>query len=196
MTMMEETMMNLKPGKRQQAGPEGDAARTPDFDDVYRRYMRPVYAFIAYRVNERATAEDITALVFEKAWRGFDGFDPRRASASTWIFTIARNCLSDHFRKAGRVNETPLDENTRRNSEHGVDPLDSLEAFELRRELHDALSGLAPNEREIVSLKFGAAMTNRDIARLLDISESNAGTILYRSLNKLKTMLEGGIKND
>ena len=188
--------MILKSRNRQLAGPAGDTVKTPDFDDVYRRYMRPVYAFIAYRIIERATAEDITALVFEKAWRGFDGFDPKRASASTWIFTVARNCLSDHFRKAGRADETLLDENRHQYGEQGNDPADDLEAFELRRELKEALSGLAPHECEIVSLKFGAAMTNRDIGKLLEISESNVGTILYRSLNKLKTMLEGGIKND
>ncbi|MFA6002004.1 MAG: sigma-70 family RNA polymerase sigma factor [Thermoleophilia bacterium] len=188
--------MILKSRKQKQAQAAQDTVIAPDFDDLYRRYMRPVYAFIAYRINERATAEDITAQVFEKAWRNFDGFDPRRASASTWIFTIARNCLSDHFRKAGRTNETILDENTLMSGERGNDPADDLESFELRREMNEALSGLSTHEGEIVSLKFGAAMTNRDIGKLLDISESNVGTILYRSLIKLKNRLEGGIKND
>lgn len=167
----------------------------PGFDGVYRAYLKPVYAFIAYRVGNRAIAEDITAQVFEKAWRAYSGFDPVKAAISTWLFTIARNSLTDHYRSAGRkTDEVELSENLDCGTE--ADPVPRLEALELRRELQAALTSLEPRELEIVSLKFGGALTNRDIGTLMQISESNVGTILYRSLKKLKIRLEGGIKND
>ena len=178
----------------------------PDFDAVYRRFLKPVYAYLAYRVDDRLLAEDLASQVFEKAWRGLDRFDSGKSSISTWLFTIARNCLTDHFRAQGNKPlevELPLDVETDGAGGQGAQmhrhlpDTDQVEhALELRGELRQALGGLGDREREIVSLKFGASMTNRKIAQLLDISESNVGTILYRSLNKMKTQLEGGIKND
>ncbi len=123
-------------------------------------------------------------------WRGLGSFDSRKSSLSTWLFTIARNCLTDYFRAQGNKPvevEMPSD----------FEPLsEAPRALDLRRDLRQALGGLGDREREIVSLKFGAAMTNRKIAQLLGISESNVGTILYRSLNKIKTQIEGGMQND
>ena len=199
MKTMEETVVTMKPGQEKPAKMRkeiADMPALPEFDAVYRRYLHPVYAFIAYRVSGQAIAEDITAQVFEKAWRSYAGFDPRRASASTWIFTIARNCLADHFRKSGRAQASVLYENTVDTAGVGSDPVAGLEALELSSELKTALDNLKAQEREIISLKFGASMTNRDIGKLLGISESSVGTTLYRSLRKLKTTLEGGIEND
>jgi len=186
--------MNLLRRHKQTAGAMA-ADITSQFDEVYRAYLRPVYAFVAFRVGNRAAAEDITAQVFEKAWRGYPRFDPRKAAISTWLFTIARNSLTDHYRSAGRkTDEVELPDDLGTGAES--DPVPRLEALELRRELNAALTSLEPRELEIVSLKFGGAMTNRDISTLLQISESNVGTILYRSLKKMKTRIEGGIKND
>ncbi len=180
----------------------GDTAADPavEFDEVYRRYIKPVYAFVAYGVGGRAAAEDVTSQVFEKAWRGYGGYDPGRASLATWLFTIARNCVTDHLRRSGRAPEsTELSEEIQTHpadSGFGSDPLPRLEAQELRLELRAALDSLDIRERDVVALKFGGSLNNREIAGLLDLSESNVGTILYRSLRKMKTHLEGGIKND
>jgi len=196
MATMEETGISMKrlirhnrPGSRAADG------QMSAFDALYRRYLKPVYAFVCYRVEGRAAAEDVTSQIFEKAWRGFPEFDAGRAEASTWLFTIARNCLTDHYRsRARKPAEVELD------GEAGTgaptDPEPMLEALQLRQELREALLGLDAREREIVALKFGGGITNREISRLLGMSETNVGTILYRSLRKLKTRLEGGMKND
>ena len=171
-----------------------------EFDAVYRSFIKPVYAFVAYRVRERAEAEDITSQVFERAWRGYETYDSAKAPVSTWLFTIARNCVTDHLRRAGRApGKTELNDYLRSDYLRSSDfdePEPRLQALELRQELRQAISGLDEREREVVALKFGGAMTNRDIATLLKIPESNAGTILYRSLKKMKTRLEGAIDND
>jgi RNA polymerase sigma-70 factor (ECF subfamily) len=196
MAMMEETVMKMIVPRRHKAAPGAAAAgMETEFGDIYRRFLRPVYAFVAYRVGDRVAAEDITAQVFEKAWRGFSGFDPKRAGASTWIFTIARNCLTDHWRGAAR-NPGEVELQADLKSDAAADPEPRLQALELRRELSVALDSLETREREIVALKFGGGMNNREIAGLLEITETNVGTILYRSLRKLKNQLEGGIKND
>ncbi|MHB8792380.1 MAG: RNA polymerase sigma factor [Thermoleophilia bacterium] len=166
-----------------------------DFDEIYRHYLKPVYSFVAWRVDSRADAEDVTSMAFEKAWRAFPRFDPEKAAVSTWLFTIARNCTNDHFRNQGRKT-APVELPDDLRSDGRDDPEQRLQALELRQELVAAIKTLDEREREIVALKFGGCMNNREIARLLKISESNAGTILYRSLVKLNNQLEGGIKND
>ncbi|MDO8735974.1 MAG: sigma-70 family RNA polymerase sigma factor [Thermoleophilia bacterium] len=168
---------------------------TEEFDEVYRSYLKPVYAFVAYRVVSRADAEDVTSATFEKAWRAFSRFDSTKGAVSTWLFTIARNCLNDHLRR--QVRRPPSVElNEGLKSDAHDQPEDRLQALELRRELLVAIESLNDSEREILALKFGGSLNNREIGRLLSISESNAGTILYRSLIKLKNQLEGGIEND
>ena len=174
---------------------ERASAQPEDFDAVYRRFVRPVYSFVAYRVAVRAEAEDVTSQIFEKAWRSYVTYDSGKGSVSTWLFTIARNCVTDHLRRKGRSpGMAELDSDIGAARDDGPEP--RLEALELRRELREALAFLDDREREIVALKFGSSMSNRDIAALLDISESNAGTILYRSLQKMKSRLEGGNGNE
>lgn len=170
-----------------------EAATAMSFEEVYRRYFRPLYAFIAMRVGSRAAAEDITAQVFEKALKAYPGYDPGRAALSTWLFAIARNAISDHFRRQ-RPDEVALEEGSAVASE--ADPHVELEAAELKQSLRQALKVLGAREQELVALKFGAGFTNREIGRLLELSESNVGTILYRSLGKLKTRLEDGDQDD
>jgi RNA polymerase sigma-70 factor (ECF subfamily) len=191
-------MMSSGKGKERQDGVNGDGAavdRASGFSRIYRRHFRPLYSFIAFRVRNREAAEDITSQVFEKALAAWDGYDPGRSSHGTWLFTIARNCLSDHFRRLGRRGRTDLLDERSAASSLG-NPESELFAGERQRQLAAALSALDERGQELVALKFGAGLSNREIAALMDISESNAGTILYRSLAKLKKELEGGIDDD
>jgi RNA polymerase sigma-70 factor (ECF subfamily) len=187
------------PGRKPEAAASGNGAA--GFEELYRQFFRPVYAFIAYRVNDRAQAEDVTSQVFEKAWRAFPGYDPARASAGTWIFTIARNCVTDHYRRRQARREEPLgerqlaDQKTTAADDPEPEPASEL-TLQMRQELTSALTGLSEREYEIIALKFGGGRSNQDIGRLLELSAGNVGTILYRSLQKLKTQLEGVMQND
>jgi len=195
MATREETAMISINLRKHRSGSGADAQPAADFSDVYRRFLKPVYAFIAYRVENRSAAEDITSRIFEKAWRGFSGYNPARAEISTWIFAIARNCLTDHFRDTARKPaEVELPADLR--SGAATDPEPLLEALELRNEVRKALNSLGPQELEIMGLRFGATISNREIAKIMNISETNVSTILFRSLRKLKTQLEGGINHD
>src|SRR3954453_9503675 len=65
---------------------------------VYRRHLDAVYAFFAFSVREHV-AEDLTASTFEKVIRSWNSFDPKRGSERAWILAIARNVLTDHYRR-------------------------------------------------------------------------------------------------
>jgi RNA polymerase sigma-70 factor (ECF subfamily) len=157
-----------------------------DWDAAYREYLPRVYNFFRYRVGDASLSEDLTADVFEKAWRGRARFRRDLGAFSTWLFTIARNVATDHFRRNGR--EVPLE--TLREQ---VDSA-SLEETAQRKQdfasLTSLLSQLPAREHELIALKYGAELTNREIARLTRLSESNVGVILHRTVEKLRTVME------
>lgn len=163
------------------------ASEAIDWDGVYREQLPHVYNFFRYRVIDRATAEDLTSTTFEKAWRARHRYRRDRASVSTWLLAIARNVAIDHFRRPRP--ELPLGETE---PAAGTTPeADALRLAEVRR-LGALLAGLADRERELLALKFGAGATNRAIARLTGLSESNVGTILHRTIGTLRSAWDQG----
>lgn len=178
-------------------------AGAQEFARLYRSHLRPVYAYVVWRVGHRETAEDITAQVFEKAWRSQTAYDRRKGAYATWLMSIARNTVTDHLRQSSRLPRTkaadainPETHESQHEEDPAPDPLFSVISAERRQQLGVAIRGLEEREREILSLKFGAGLTNRQISSLLEVSESNTGTILYRALEKLRDRLEGVIKDE
>lgn len=156
------------------------------FGDVYDEHVWNVYGFFAYRVRNRADAEDLTQHTFERALKAWPRFDPRRAPAGAWLISIARNLLVDHYRADRSSRQEPLDEANEdaRGSELaepdlGLDP-----------QLAEALSSLTPRDREIVALRFGGDLTGPEIAEMTDLSLANVQQILSRSLRHLRDSLE------
>jgi RNA polymerase sigma-70 factor (ECF subfamily) len=163
---------------------------TIDWEAVYREELPRVYNFFRYRVTDRATAEDLTSLTFEKAWRARDRYRRDRASAGTWLLAIARNVAIDHFRR--RRPEIPLEDEQEAEGAPSESPeAQAVRTSELRR-LGALLSALPARERELVALKYGAGATNRAIAKLTGLSESNVGTILHRTVGALRAAWDEG----
>ena len=152
------------------------------FESLYRTSRDDIYAYVVTLLRDPAAAEDITALAFERAYRRRRTFDRRRGDERAWLFGIARNAALDELRRRRRVAALV------------TDPEDVVESTEsegaevaLRRTaVQNALAKLPAREREIVALKFHAGMSNAELARVLGVSESNAGTLLYRTMEKLR----------
>ena len=141
-----------------------------------------MFAYVATMLRDRAAAEDVTALAFERAYRRRRTFDRRRGEERAWLFGIARNAALDELRRR------------RRQAKLVVEPQDAAaEAVEDGAEValrgptvRQALAELPAREREIVALKFHAGLSNAELARVLGVSESNAGTLLHRTMEKLR----------
>ena len=157
-------------------------AREEDWDALYAAEMPRVYNFFRYRVGEGAVAEDLTSLTFEKAWRARHRYRRDLAAFSTWIFAIARNVAVDHFRQ--QRPHVSLDEAGELPG--GSNPEDLAERRSDAARLAHLLTLLPERERELLSLKYGAGMTNRAIARTTGLSESNVGTIVHRTVALLR----------
>jgi RNA polymerase sigma-70 factor (ECF subfamily) len=164
-----------------------------DWDDVFRVELPRVYNYFRYRGFDRPTVEDLSSSVFEKAWRAHDRYRRERAAVSTWLLSIARNVAIDHLRRA-RV-QVPLEDDAFRHDE--TPERVAIAAAEQRR-LRALLAELPERERELIALKYAAGATNREIARLTGLSESNVGTILHRTVSALRARWdeareEGGV---
>ena len=123
----------------------------------------------------------MTHAAFERAYRKHGRYDARKGSQRAWLFGIARNASLDELRRRKRTASLLTDL-----------PDDSVAAFGdedavLRQSaVRAALANLDPRERELVSLKFFAGLSNAEIAGVLGLSESNVGTRLHRAVNRLR----------
>jgi RNA polymerase sigma factor (sigma-70 family) len=153
-----------------------------DFERLYRSSRDDVYAYAAGLLRDRAAAEEVTAVAFERAYRKRRHFDPRRGDGRAWLFGIARNAALDELRRRGRQAALAAEPADTGNPAGAA----SSERSEIRLILLSALESLPGHERELVALKFFAGLSNAEIARVLGISESNAGTKLHRVVNKLR----------
>ncbi len=161
-----------------------DSKNAEIFAELYEEFMPKVYRYIGYKVNNEQLAEDLTSTVFEKALDNFERYSSDKAAFSTWIFSIARNTLIDYYRTKSKRQMEPLDETFEIESEDDS-PGEQVEKKEEREYLRRCLLRLPDEEQEIIRLKFAAEFNNRQIAKILGLSESNVGVKLFRSLKKL-----------
>jgi RNA polymerase sigma-70 factor (ECF subfamily) len=152
-----------------------------DFDALYRGARDDVFAYVATLLHDRSAAEDVTALAFERAYRKRTSYSPARGSQRSWLFGIARNAALDELRRRKRT--APLE----------VEPVaqeDDLDRALRRAAVRTALAELPARDRELIALKFHAGLDNSELAEVLGVSVSNAGTRLHRALTKLREILD------
>jgi RNA polymerase sigma-70 factor, ECF subfamily len=178
-TGMEQTLV----AEAKEAPREADLA----FERLYRSSRDDVYAYVASLLRDATAAEEVTAAAFERAYRKRNRFDPQRGEPRAWLFGIARNAALDELRRRGRQAELTAEPADL--ASVGVE--EGAEHSERRLAVSAALEHLQPQERELIALKFFAGLANAEIAQVLGLSESNAGTKLHRAMNKLREACNG-----
>ncbi len=164
-------------------------AKDPDeFLLFYDAYFPRVYNYIRFRCVDAVSTDDLTSIVFEKALSNFKDFDPERGQFGAWLFGIARNTVNSYLKFTMKQATLPLDEIS---DQKAPDPLpeESLIQSETKGELLSALSKLDSRERDLLSLKFAGHLTNRRIAEITSLTDSNVGIILHRAIQKLRSIL-------
>ena len=164
------------------AQPEVDRSSWERFELLYRSSRDDVYAYVTTLLKDRAVAEDITAQAFERAYRRRRTFDRRRGEERAWLFGIARNAALDELRRRRRL--ATLVAEPRAEDQPSVE--ESAEVALLRTAVRSALGRLTARDRELIGLKFHAGLSNSELASVLGISESAAGTRLHRVMEKLR----------
>jgi RNA polymerase sigma-70 factor (ECF subfamily) len=150
------------------------------FEALYRETVDDLYAYVATLVRDRAAADDVVAGAFERAYRRLGSYDPRRGSHRQWLFGIARNAALDELRRRRRTATLAAEPGAAESAtDDNVDPV-------RRATVRTALARLDARDRELVALKFFAGLDNAEIAGVLGISPSNAGTRLHRAVHRLR----------
>lgn len=158
--------------------------------EIYETYFKKVYNYISYRINNHSDVEDLVSQVFLKVIKSESTYNEQKGNLDAWIIGIAKNTVFDYLNQGRKIQQSDLTlyDNTL------IDPSDQPETVHVKKEenrnLMTALNQLAPRERHIIALKYGADLTNADIAKVMVMSRSNVGVILYRSLRKLRNIME------
>ena len=157
-----------------------------DFDALYRGARDDVYAYVVTLLRSPSAAEDVTAQAFERAFRKASSYDPHKGGARAWLFGIARNAALDELRRRKRTAALATDPH---------DPVsasteDAVQRAVERAAVRAALATLPARDREVIALKFHAGLDNAELAAVLGVSPTNAGTLLHRAMNKLREAVD------
>jgi RNA polymerase sigma-70 factor, ECF subfamily len=163
-----------------------DWAKPVDWESAFTEELPRIYNYFRYHGLADDAAEDLTAAVFEKAWRSRESYRRERSAVSTWLRAIARSAVIDYYR--GLRDDVDIDTLELPAGQPGME--ESIQYLEQNQHLRRLLSALPERDRELIALKYGAGLTNRAIARQTGLSESNVGTILSRVVNRLRAQLE------
>ncbi len=152
------------------------------FGTLYSHYAKYILAFIKSKVESIETAEDICSMVFKKAFENIDGFKWQGISFSSWLYRIAKNSIIDYYRS--KKDFVTTDYTTVASPEKSPEELFEKNAFE--ESIRKLIETLPEKERKIIYMKFFEGYTNKTISKILNLSESNIGTIVYRAISKLR----------
>jgi len=152
-----------------------------NWKEVYDHLLPRVFHYFCYKIGDQLIAEELTAVTFEKAWVSRENYKKDMSAFQFWLFGIAQKVAVDHFRRSRH--EVPLESVNIPSSQNVEKELEAQMDFE---RLASLLSGLSDRERSLIALKYGAELNNREIARQTGLSESNVGTILFRTVTKLR----------
>jgi RNA polymerase sigma-70 factor, ECF subfamily len=159
----------------------GDA---DSFIQLYRRHLRPVYGYLYTRLGNVQEAEDLTAMVFEKALSSLKNYKPTGSFAG-WLFTIAHRTLADHYRQ-----HTPKSVPVEDLADALVDPALGPEETAIRSEqvkiALQIIAGLSHEQQEVIILRFISDLRYNEIAQITGKREAAVKMIAYRALEEIR----------
>lgn len=159
------------------------------FSRLYGLYFPQVFTFINFRVSRREDAEDLTNAVFEKALGAIDRYQPKPAQFSTWLYTIAKHCIIDHYRRRRLPVDSDADASVVACTDPTSDPISCVLSEERKRTLREALLELTDEQREVVECRFFFELSIRETAVALQKTEGAVKALQFRALEGLQNLL-------
>jgi RNA polymerase sigma factor (sigma-70 family) len=155
---------------------------------LYVAHAPGLYRYFWLHTRSQQPAEDLVSETFINVLQALPGYRPERGAFTAWLYGVARRTLAQHF---VRVARTPV-ATSRAGALRAARARAGLPSVSVdeRIDLWQAVSELAPGERRAVALKFGAGLTNSEIAESTGLSAVHVGVLLYRALQRLRTRLE------
>ena len=157
------------------------------FARLFAIFAPRVKAYMMKVGSDPASSEEITQETFIRVWRKAGQFDPKKASAVTWIFTIARNLRIDRLRKENRPTFDPDDPIFI--PETSQTPLENMEQSTIVERVKLSISGLPEDQREVVQLSFIEGLSHQEIADVIGLPLGTVKSRLRLSFVKLRHAL-------
>lgn len=159
------------------------------FDELYTLYADKLYRFILFRVSDEALAEDLVAEVFLRVLKRIDTFEGKTVAAfSAWLYRVARNLVTDQYRRHAKRETAPLEKATPL-LDARANPVDEAEKKQTREELLAAIGRLTPDQQQVILFKFYEDMGNAQVANLLGKTEGAVKSLQHRALATLERFL-------
>ena len=155
------------------------------FEELYRRYTRPVLSLALRRLGDAGRAEDALQEAFAAIWRSAGSFDRTRGQGGAWLYTIARNAIIDAAR---RRPEAPVEGHDEASTD--VSPPDHAERAWLSWRVHRAIEELSENERIVIELAYWRGLSQSEISAALDVPLGTVKTRTRNALGRLAALLE------
>jgi len=160
------------------------------FEALYELHFERVYCFLARRVHDRATAEDLTSEVFHKALANLATYQWRGAPFAAWLFRIASNALVDQYKRASR--EQSSSDNAQNLDEHPDLSAPALETVDYHARLFRLVDHLPAVQCQVIRERFVEQRSIREIADRLNKTEGAIKQLQFRALQTLRAQMEGG----
>jgi RNA polymerase sigma-70 factor, ECF subfamily len=165
------------------------AGDRPAFEEIYRRYARPVLGLALRRLGDRGRAEDATQEAFVAVWRSARTFDPGRGTGAPWLYAVARNAITDGLRRTpepvAELQDGPGTE---------PDPANRAEASWTAFRVHRALEVLPDHERPVIVLAYWRGLSQSEIADSLGVPLGTVKTRTRSALARLARALEAELR--
>lgn len=161
------------------------------FEDLYRRYARPVFGLALRRLGDRGRAEDAVQETFASVWRSAATYRPERGQGAAWLYAVARNAIVDRARARTELPADILDEPS---TDDG--PPDAAEQSWVAWRVHRALEELPEREREVIALAYWSGLSQSEVAEFLDIPLGTVKTRTRAALGRLSEILEHELEGD
>lgn len=152
------------------------------FEAFYKTNVDRIYRYVFFRVGRNVSvAEDLVSEIFMKALKNFHKFDPS-ISQSAWIYRIAHNHLANHFRDQKK----DVDLEDVQLVLAGEDGRKTFEAREEEMKLYEALDGLSPEDRKLVTMKYLEGYSYKEMAQVIEKRTDALKVATHRAMKKLK----------
>ena len=159
---------------------------------VHEQYYDAVYRYVAYRVNDLQTAEDLTSEVFIRFLHAIQQKNAPQNTIRGWLFGAASLILKEHYRKKKRTQLTELNDAI---PGEWTEPTEKLEAQEKKQALHRAIADLTEEQQQVLALRFGSEMPVRDVAKTMNKSEGSVKMLQVRAIAALTRIMAGPERN-
>jgi len=157
------------------------------FGVLYDFYFDKIYGYVFKRCGKREIAEDIVSETFTKVFCGLKNFNPRKGSFKSWVYKIATNNLIDYYRKELKNTKVDIEDITEP-AEIKQTTEEYLMSLEDKKKVMQIIQKMSGRYQQVVNLKYFAELSNQEIAETMHISANNVGVLLYRALNKFKSL--------